>query len=94
MKQKALTATAAVIGLSVLSFAPTAAQARIAAPSTIAPPAVAPAPAQTLTWSACTDPGLAGLECSSLQVPLDHKNPTGPLITLALSRVVHTGATG
>jgi hypothetical protein len=33
MKQKALTATAAVIGLSVLSFAPTAAQARIAAQS-------------------------------------------------------------
>jgi pimeloyl-ACP methyl ester carboxylesterase len=42
-----------------------------------------PTPAN-VSWSACNDG--SGLECGSLQVPLDYNNPGGEKITLALSR--------
>ncbi len=84
MKKLAITAAAAGVGLLGFALAPTAAQAR---------PAAAP-PAASLSWAACTDPGLAGLDCASLQVPLDHSRPNGQKITLALSRATHTGTTG
>ena len=53
-----------------------------------------PQPSASLSWSACTDEGLEGLQCASLQVPLDHSKPNGPKITLALSQFQHTGTTG
>ncbi len=46
----------------------------------------------TLTWKRCTDPSLvySDLQCATLAVPLDHANPSGPKIRLALTRRVHT----
>ncbi|QIQ06581.1 alpha/beta hydrolase [Streptomyces liangshanensis] len=51
-----------------------------------------PARAASIAWGACTDPTLVqgGAECGTLQVPLDHADPAGPRVTLALSRVRHT----
>ena len=43
----------------------------------------------TLHWQACTGQ-LAGLECASLQVPLNYADPGGRKITLALSMVPAT----
>jgi pimeloyl-ACP methyl ester carboxylesterase len=83
VKKLAFTAVAAGAGLISSALMPMAAQARPEA-----------TPRTSLNWSACTDESLAGLECASLQVPLDHSKPNGQQITLALSRVKHTGATG
>lgn len=47
-------------------------------------------PQKPLNWVACEEPGLKGLQCTTLEVPLDHSAPEGPSITLALSRHVHT----
>jgi pimeloyl-ACP methyl ester carboxylesterase len=82
VKKLAITAAVAGAGLVGLALVPTVAQAR---------PAQPPA---SLSWSACADPGLSGLECASLKVPLDHRNPHGQQITLALSRFKHTGSSG
>jgi pimeloyl-ACP methyl ester carboxylesterase len=48
-------------------------------------------PVRTIAWGACADPTLAagGAECGTLDVPLDHGNPGGKQITLAVSRVKH-----
>jgi pimeloyl-ACP methyl ester carboxylesterase len=51
-------------------------------------PAIVPA-ASTLDWSACTGQ-LAGLKCTSLQVPLNYADPGGRKITIALSMVPAT----
>jgi pimeloyl-ACP methyl ester carboxylesterase len=45
--------------------------------------------ASTLHWQACTGQ-LAGLQCASLQVPLNYADPGGRKITLALSMVPAT----
>lgn len=82
MKKLAITAAVAGAGLVGSALVPTVAQARPAQPSA------------SLSWSACTDESLAGLECASLKVPLDHAKPHGQQITLALSRFKHTGTTG
>ncbi len=42
-----------------------------------------------LSWHSCSSQG-AGLQCASLQVPLDYRHPNGRKITLALSRVPAT----
>jgi pimeloyl-ACP methyl ester carboxylesterase len=53
-------------------------------------------PAATMAWSPCPEDDpimedyLAGLECGSLQVPLDHSDPGGEQITLELTRASHT----
>jgi pimeloyl-ACP methyl ester carboxylesterase len=41
--------------------------------------------ASTLHWHACTGGGLPGLECSSLEVPVNYADPNGRKLTLALS---------
>ena len=82
MKKLAITAAAAGAGLVGLALMPIAAQARTVQPSA------------SLSWSACTEEGLEGLQCADLQVPLDHSKPNGPKITLALSKFQHTGTTG
>jgi pimeloyl-ACP methyl ester carboxylesterase len=48
-------------------------------------------PVRSIAWGACADPTLAagGAECGTLDVPLDHGNPGGKQITLAVSRVKH-----
>jgi pimeloyl-ACP methyl ester carboxylesterase len=44
-----------------------------------------------LSWAACAgDLGTQGVECATLKVPLDHDQPEGTKIDLALSRVKHT----
>ncbi|GAB3258777.1 alpha/beta fold hydrolase [Kineosporia babensis] len=56
-------------------------------------PSAAPS---AISWSPCPadDPivggALAGLECGSLDVPLDHSRPSRGTITLALTRAKHT----
>ncbi len=46
----------------------------------------APVARGSLSWHPCSGPHQA-MQCSSLQVPLDYRNPGGRKITLALSRV-------
>jgi len=43
-------------------------------------------------WTECSDPELAysGLECGTLEVPLDYADPAGATIKLALTRKLHT----
>ncbi|MEU6506107.1 alpha/beta hydrolase [Streptomyces sp. NPDC046942] len=47
-------------------------------------------PAAHLAWQKCGTGDYPTLQCASLAVPLDHANPAGRQITLALSRVPHT----
>ncbi|MBW0129960.1 alpha/beta fold hydrolase [Pseudonocardia oceani] len=53
------------------------------------PPGFVPAP---VVWGPCEASALvsAGAECGFVAVPLDHDDPTGPTIEIAVSRVVHT----
>ncbi|WP_226363453.1 alpha/beta fold hydrolase [Pseudonocardia abyssalis] len=53
------------------------------------PPGFTPAP---VVWGPCTASALvsAGAECGFVEVPLDHDDPMGTTIRLAVSRVVHT----
>ncbi|MEU6820238.1 alpha/beta hydrolase [Streptomyces atriruber] len=46
-----------------------------------------------LTWKKCATKYHPTLQCASLKVPLDHHEPHGRQITLALSRVPHTAKT-
>lgn len=76
----------------------TAAAATALAGTVAAAPAKASAdrPAAGISWSPCPDNDpvvgglLKGLECGSLDVPLDHSRPQGRTITLALTRARHT----
>lgn len=47
---------------------------------------------QPVAWGRCADKSLrsAGAECGTLTVPLDHADPAGPTIGLAVARVLHT----
>ncbi|MBD3916147.1 alpha/beta hydrolase [Nocardioides hwasunensis] len=51
--------------------------------------------ASPIAWGRCRDAFLrsSGARCGMLTVPLDHADPTGPTIRLAVSRVAHTGRT-
>jgi pimeloyl-ACP methyl ester carboxylesterase len=51
------------------------------------------AQAAKVTWKKCGTTNYPTLQCASLKVPLDHANPYGKQITLALSRVPHTATT-
>ncbi|WP_367319891.1 alpha/beta hydrolase [Streptomyces sp. HUAS ZL42] len=50
------------------------------------------AQAAKLTWKNCGTTDYPTLQCASLAVPLDHAEPYGQTITIALSRVPHTAA--
>lgn len=63
-----------------------------AAPSA-AEPSAPPAAPTPLTWKECATKRYPKLECASLRVPLDHEDPEGEQITLALSRIPHTART-
>ncbi|WLW51137.1 alpha/beta hydrolase [Streptomyces sp. YU58] len=56
------------------------------------PQTAAAAQAAKLSWKKCATTDYPTLQCASLKVPLDHANPHGKQITLALSRVPHTAA--
>lgn len=62
-----------------------------AAPAGAHTPHTAPAaPAAKLRWKDCGTEDYPALQCASLKVPLDHADPRGRQITLALSRIPHT----
>ncbi|MGH3323805.1 MAG: alpha/beta hydrolase [Streptomyces sp.] len=48
--------------------------------------------ATALKWNDCGTQNYPTLQCSTVRTPLDHSNPGGKKITLALSRVQHTAA--
>jgi pimeloyl-ACP methyl ester carboxylesterase len=52
----------------------------------------AAAPGDPIRWRRCgsADLRFAGARCARVQVPLDHADPAGPTISLAVSRVRHT----
>jgi pimeloyl-ACP methyl ester carboxylesterase len=59
-----------------------------AAPSTPTVAAVASFTPSVGSWAACADPNLAGLECSTLTVPLDYSHPDdGRTVHLAITRL-------
>ncbi|MDX3660012.1 alpha/beta hydrolase [Streptomyces sp. ID05-26A] len=54
----------------------------------VLPVAATPVPPRTLSWSPCPeDVGAPGLECSTLQVPLNYYDPNGRKIEIAVSRL-------
>ncbi|GGV75353.1 peptidase [Streptomyces griseoloalbus] len=54
------------------------------------PRAAEPFHAAEAAWKRCGTDDYPTLQCASVEVPLDHTDPTGRKITLALSRVRHT----
>ncbi|MFC8124941.1 alpha/beta hydrolase [Streptomyces sp. NPDC057302] len=75
----ALCGVAAVVAPLVVAAVPAASADTASAPR-----------AASLTWEKCATKDYPTLQCSSLEVPLDHDLPHGRQITLALSRVPHT----
>ncbi|WP_043623056.1 alpha/beta hydrolase [Nonomuraea candida] len=57
--------------------------------ATTSVPATAPAQAAGISWRACpAGPGVdPRQECATLRVPMDHRKPGGPAISLAVSRI-------
>ncbi|NKQ58779.1 alpha/beta hydrolase [Amycolatopsis sp. K13G38] len=78
----------AIAAVGVLAGCLTAMPSASAAPAT---PDFTPAP---IVWGACESAKLrkAGAECGFLDVPLDHANPAGATVSLAVSQVRHTTA--
>ncbi|MEU2336079.1 alpha/beta hydrolase [Streptomyces sp. NPDC013172] len=70
--------------------------AALVAGSFTAPPASATTRAAVRTppvaWKKCGTADYPTLQCGTVTVPLDHRDPDGRKITLALSRVPHTAA--
>ncbi|MFI9293271.1 alpha/beta fold hydrolase [Streptomyces gardneri] len=52
-----------------------------------------PRPLPRLAWTGCATQAYPKLQCATLKVPLDHDDPAGRSITLALTRVPHTAKT-
>ncbi|MFI6120859.1 alpha/beta hydrolase [Streptomyces sp. NPDC051064] len=55
--------------------------------------AAAPGAAAPLKWTGCGTKTYPALQCSTVRAPLDHDNPSGRQVTLALSRIPHTAKT-
>ncbi|MBC9726663.1 alpha/beta hydrolase [Streptomyces sp. TRM68367] len=72
----------------VMAGSVTAVPAEASAPHTAQPALTA-----KLTWKDCGTTTYPTLQCASLKVPLDHADPHGKQITLALSRIPHTAKT-
>ncbi|MFD8825330.1 alpha/beta hydrolase [Streptomyces sp. NPDC059605] len=64
-----------------------------AAPAAATAGTAAPPGAAGLTWTDCGTESYPRLQCSSVSTPLDHDDPSGRRITLALSRIPHTAKT-
>ncbi|MEU9855600.1 alpha/beta hydrolase [Streptomyces sp. NPDC047974] len=52
-----------------------------------------PRPLPPLAWTDCGTKAYPKLQCGTLKVPLDHDDPAGRSITLALTRIPHTAKT-
>jgi pimeloyl-ACP methyl ester carboxylesterase len=50
--------------------------------------------AESITWGTCSEQALAqaGAKCALLPVPLNYKDPSGPKIKIAVSRIGHTSS--
>jgi pimeloyl-ACP methyl ester carboxylesterase len=60
----------------------------VAAAALVVPGAASAAPAGEVRWAACpADVALPGLECGTLQVPLDHRRPDGRRTEVMISRL-------
>lgn len=66
----------------------------VPAGAALAEPATEVVMDSSLAWKPCADPDLHfyALDCATLTVPLDHADPSGATITLALSRRLHTSS--
>jgi pimeloyl-ACP methyl ester carboxylesterase len=67
------------------------------ASSTHAHPAVASTPTSSISWGSCPTgqyPALKNqpVKCAALKVPMNYSDPTGPTITLEVSRLEHTSS--
>lgn len=71
----------------VLTLSATAVAGTLAALSPVARAQSPGASGPALAWGPCAGPGLPGQECAELPVPLDYRDPDGPQLTLAVSRV-------
>lgn len=49
--------------------------------------AMPPAPVPVVTWGPCEEEDLATLECATVAVPMNYRNPAGEQINLAISRL-------
>lgn len=83
-KRAAVLCGAAVVVAGTLTAVPADASA---------PHLTGTAPAAKPVWEKCGTVTHPTLQCASVTVPLDHANPHGRQITLALSRVPHTAKT-
>lgn len=95
MSARILVAGAALtLGAALLGAPATAAPAAAGGILAVRPPAAPTFAAAAIDWGRCQDPFLrrSGGQCGMLSVPLDHADPAGPTIKLAVSRVKHRGA--
>ncbi|MFF3304555.1 alpha/beta hydrolase [Streptomyces sp. NPDC002908] len=76
------------VGATVAGLVTAAPSTASAGPVTAGPGAAAP-----LTWKGCGTKSYPALQCATVRAPLDHDDPSGRQITLALSRVPHTAKT-
>ncbi|WP_299538247.1 alpha/beta hydrolase [uncultured Streptomyces sp.] len=76
----AVSVSAAVAGLVAAAPAPAAGRSGAKAPSAVA-------------WTSCATKARPTLQCATVSTPLDHADPAGRRITLALTRVPHTSKT-
>ncbi|WP_086793410.1 alpha/beta hydrolase [Streptomyces thermovulgaris] len=79
---------AVLCGAAVLAGSLTAVPAEASTPH----PAAAVKAAEVV-WKECGTTEHPTLQCGTVEVPLDHANPSGRRITLALSRIPHTAKT-
>ncbi|MBO0729021.1 MAG: alpha/beta fold hydrolase [Acidimicrobiaceae bacterium] len=63
-----------------------------AASNRTGPGSSAATPVAKISWHSCSSSALSGLQCATLQVPLNPADPTGPTIGLALDRKAATGS--
>lgn len=64
-----------------------------AAPAPAAASGASAPPAPELAWTDCPTENHPTLQCAEVDAPLDHADPSGRRVTLALSRIPHTAKT-
>lgn len=90
--RRAISTIGCLAATTLITAGLTAPAAPATQPSLAAASAAAAATAGDIRWRECDDPFLQefGAECGYVTVPLDHSNPRGRTIKLAVSRVLHT----
>lgn len=95
MSRNSYAAVAVALATAATGLASSAPAAASASPggSSPSPASSSPAAAQSIAWKNCGDSAHPKLECATVKVPLDHAEPNGRAIRLALSRIPHTAST-